>query len=129
MKMEDVLDHYQYYSGKASDIVRQLGFAGVALIWVFRTDVGGKHTIPQQLLPAAESIVFALGLDLLHYVSGTLIWGIYNSRKEAAGTDNDTDFMAPRPINWATLFFFWAKILAMISAYVYILRFLMFEFN
>jgi len=39
MKLAQARGHYEYFSGKASDISRQLGFAGIALIWVFKTQV------------------------------------------------------------------------------------------
>lgn len=124
MKLENLRENYDYFSQKTSEIVRQLGFAGIALVWVFKTDVGGRQIVPPELLPAARLIVIGLGLDLLHYVTGTLIWGIYNGIKERAGTTEETKFLAPRPINWATLFFFWAKVIVIVIAYIYILDFI-----
>ena len=124
MKLENVRENYQYFSQKTSEIVRQLGFAGIAVVWIFKTDVAGRPVVPAELMPAAKLIVIGLGLDLLHYVIGTLVWGIYTGIKERAGTKEETKFMAPRPINWATLLFFWAKIIVMVIAYIYILRFL-----
>lgn len=124
MKLEDLRDNYKYYTEKTSDILRQLGFAGIAIIWVFKTDVNGKQVIPPELIPAARLIVISLGLDLLHYVAGTLIWGIYNRYKERSGTKQGTEFKASPKLNWATLLFFWAKIIVMIFAYIEILRFL-----
>ncbi|MGA9996850.1 MAG: hypothetical protein WBP93_15635 [Pyrinomonadaceae bacterium] len=126
MKLEDVRDTYYYHSQKTSDIVRQLGFAGIALIWMFKTDLGGgKQVVPPELIPAARFIVIGLALDLLHYVAGTLIWAIYNRRKERAGTKEGTEFLAPPSINWPTLIFFWAKTIIMIYAYVLLIRFLL----
>jgi hypothetical protein len=125
MKLEDVRENYQYFSQKISDIVRQMGFAGIALIWVFKTDTGGKQVVPPELLPAAKLIVVALGLDLLHYICGTLVWGIYNRIKENKGTDEATEFLAPQVINWPALALFWLKIVVMVIAYIYILVFLL----
>jgi hypothetical protein len=124
VKLENLRENYDYFSQKTSEIVRQLGFAGIALVWVFKTDVGGRQVVPPELLPAARLIVIGLGLDLLHYVAGTLIWGIYNGIKERAGTKEETNFLAPRPINWATLLFFWAKVIVIVIAYIYILSFI-----
>jgi len=124
VKLENLRENYDYFSQKTSEIVRQLGFAGIALVWVFKTDVGGRQVVPPELLPAARLIVIGLGLDLLHYVAGTLIWGIYNGIKEHAATKEETNFLAPRPINWATLLFFWAKVIVIVIAYVYILGFI-----
>ena len=34
------------------------------------------------------------------------------------------EFLAPRWINWGTIFFFWSKTVVMVAAYGYLLRFL-----
>lgn len=127
MKLKDARENYYYYSQKTSEIVRQLGFAGIALVWVFKNDVEGRQTVPSELLPAALLIVIGLGVDLLQYVAGSLIWGIYNGLKERAETKEGTEFLAPRPINWPTLVLFWVKTIMMIFAYIYILRFLVYR--
>src|ERR1035437_2730243 len=124
MKLEDIRDNYQYYSQKISDIIRQLGFAGIALIWIFKNVEGNRQFIPTELLLPTLLIIISLGLDSFHYISGTLIWGIYNRIKELKGTKEEYDFLAPNYINWITLFFFWSKIIVMVLAYIFIFIFL-----
>lgn len=124
MKLAYLRERYSYYSGKASDIVRQLGFAGIAVVWLFKTEVDDEWKIPVELLPAAGLIVLTLLLDFMQYVVGSLVWAGYNASKERAGTTEDPEFLAPRMINWPANFFFWAKILTTIVAYYLILRFL-----
>jgi hypothetical protein len=123
VNLENVRATYSYHSGKTSDIVRQLGFVGMAVVWVFKTDLAGKPTIPTDLLPAAILIVMGLTLDLLQYVVCSAVWGIYNRIKER-NVDKDCDFLAPRQINWPALTFFWSKTIVMVVAYLLILRFL-----
>jgi hypothetical protein len=36
MKLQKARDTYYEYSGKLSDITRQLSFAGIAIVWIFR---------------------------------------------------------------------------------------------
>jgi hypothetical protein len=117
MKPEDVRSAYKDYTGKASDIVRQLGFAGIALIWLFRTDVGGKPVVTEELFRAGFLIIVALACDLLQYVAGSLVWGIYNRRIERDGYPEDENFTASRRLNWPTLMFFWGKIVCIAAAY------------
>ena len=124
MNLAELQETYHYHSGKTSHLVRQLGFAGIALIWVFKTDTAGQRLVPPELIPAAILIVVALTLDLLHYVAGTLIWGIYHKLKDRAGTAENANFDAPRYINWPTLFFFWAKTTVIIVAYAFLIPFL-----
>ena len=124
MKLEDTREAYQFYTGKVSDIIRQLGLAAIALVWVFKSDVNGRPVIPPELITAAEFTVVGLGLDLLQYVTGAAIWGSYNRYKERQGTSVTTEFEAPRQLNWATIAFFWLKVIAILVSYGYILRFL-----
>jgi len=44
MNLQDYRDDFYTYSGKASDISRQLAFAGIAIIWIFKKEV--PATVP-----------------------------------------------------------------------------------
>lgn len=121
MTPEKALENYYYFSGKASDVVRQLGLAAVALIWLFKIDIGGKPQLPALLLAAAIWAVSSLALDLLHYLYGAAAWGIFHGIQERKGA---ATFKAPRPINWLTMIFFWGKAICMTMSYVYILSYL-----
>jgi hypothetical protein len=118
MKLEDVRTTYNELTGKASDIVRQLGFAGIALIWLFRTEVAGQPRVPHALLLPGLLIVTALTFDLLQYVSGAIVWGALNRAKERAGWPQEKEFTAHPALNWPALFFFWGKVVLLTTAYV-----------
>src|ERR1700730_14937435 len=119
MKLEDARDNYYALSGKLSDIVRALGFAGIALIWIFKADqAAGRFQIPRELFLPATLIFVGLGFDLMHYVSGAAAWGIFNRWKERQGTGPQDEFTAPPWINWPAIFFFWTKTVVMVAAYV-----------
>jgi len=127
VKLKDVREFYSHHTSKTSEIVRQLGFAGIAVIWVFKSEVAGRPTIPPELVSAAFLIVLGLGLDLLHYVAGSLVWGIYGRIKELRDdVSSTTEFEAPRQINWPAIILFWSKTVVMIIAYSFIIRFLYF---
>ncbi|MCS6289769.1 MAG: hypothetical protein H8K10_12435 [Nitrospira sp.] len=124
MKVKDTLENYYYFSGKTSDLVRQLGFGGIALIWVFRYEANGTQTLPPELVWVGALVVLGLVLDLFHYISGTVVWGIYHRVKEKADPSETSNFRAPRAINWPALFCFWLKTLAIGTAYIKLLKFL-----
>lgn len=128
MNLEECRNAYYDYSRKASEIVRYLGFAGIALIWVFRSENSGAITVPVKLLFPSILLIIGLTLDLLHAVTGTITWGIYNRYKEHSGTKETDKFKAPVRINWGTLFFFWTKIIVIIWAYVLLINFLFYRF-
>ena len=122
MKLKDARDLYYFFSGKTSDIVRQLALAGVAIVWLFKVDVAGIPKVPAALILPLSLIVGGLALDLLHYAVATCLWGVYQRRKEKAGTKDDEEFLAPRQFNWPALVLFTGKILLVGSAYFLLLR-------
>ena len=124
MKLEEYRKKYYEASAKTSELVRQLGLAGIAVIWVFKADQGGKEILNPLLLRAGVFIVVALGLDLLHYIYRTLAWGLFTWSKERQGLTSDVILKAPRKVNWASIALFWGKIIAMLVAYYYLIRFL-----
>jgi hypothetical protein len=128
MNLKECREAYYRASGKASEIVRQLGLAGIAVIWVFKNERAGSQSLAPTLLNAGILIVTALGFDLLHYASATLMWGAYARKKELEGTPPETPFMVPRWMNWPALCFFWLKLLALVCAYGLLLRFLAYRF-
>lgn len=124
MKLKDARDNYYFYSGKTSDLVRQLALAGIAVIWIFKFDVQGIPKIPEALSWPLTLIVLGLAFDLLQYAVATAIWGVFQRNKELSGTDEETAFLAPRQFNWPAITFFTLKTLSVIVAYVCLLRYL-----
>lgn len=119
MKLQDYRETYYFHSGKASDIARQLSFAGIALIWAFRTsNADGTANLGPDLYYAGMLFVIALGFDLLQYVVAASIWGSFSRIKEKQGTRSTETITAPPWFNWPGLFFFWAKIGTVGYAYV-----------
>ncbi len=108
----NIRDAYNTYTGKLSDIVRQLAFAGIGVVWILRvgTESGGIAFAPQ-LRNVLLFYVFTLTADVLHYIVGSATWGVYNTIKEWQDTPEEEEFHAPRIINWIPLTFFWGKVL------------------
>lgn len=121
LTLDKAREAYQDLSGKASEISRQLGFAGIALIWVFKVDDAGNQIVPPSLILPGILIFVSLALDLAQYTAGSLVWGTFSRIKETKG---ENEFFAPGWINWPMLTFFWAKLAVMIGAYVFLIRYL-----
>ena len=138
MKLEDTRNEYYFYTGKVSDLVRQLGFAGIALIWVFREATPTGPTIPKGLLPAGALIVLSLTVDLFQYAAGAVIWDRFNGKKEDQLENErkarskrgepfdpeEEDFTAPSSINRLTDWLFRVKFVLMFITYIYLLIYL-----
>lgn len=125
MKLAELRKTYYEFSGKLSDIVRQLNFAGIAVVWIFKVGQGnGGIPFAPCLLWSMGLFVVSLGLDLLHYIYATLAWGLFHRLKEKQHLLEDHDFGAPCQINWPTIVFFWTKIAVSLAGYVILTRYI-----
>lgn len=118
MNRSDIREAYYEASGKASDIVRQLCFAALAVVWIFRPESPpGTVDLPPSLSWAGILAVAGLAADLLQYVYRTIAWGTFHRVKELEGVADDVQFKAPRSINWPSYILFGAKLVAVTAAY------------
>ena len=125
MELKEYLQAYYTYSEKASNITRQLGFAGIALIWVFRGTNTNELLVPHELILPGVFLILGLSCDLLQYVSGTLIWGLFHRMKEREGLEANDELKAPSWLNKPILFFFIAKMVAISVGYLLIFCYLL----
>jgi hypothetical protein len=125
VKLSKFREAYYYYSGTASNNARQLAFAGIAVIWIFKTGDDSKPTLPSELIFPLGLLVLTLASDLFQYLSGTVVWGATARLKEKSysGTEGDPDLPASRYMNYPTNFFFYCKLSFVILAYYYLLKF------
>lgn len=110
-----------YVSGRLSDICRQLGFAGLAIIWLFKTGREPEQVIPLTLVLPGFLLVLALSFDLLQYLSGSLVLEYFTSKAQKA---RKTSFDAPKWMNLPSRIFFYGKTALIAISYVYLLGFL-----
>lgn len=123
--LADFRKDYYEFSSKASGVARNLAFAGIAVVWIFRHGDGINSKIPQPLLFPVALFALTLALDLIHYVAGTITWGIFCRIKEKSGTLEDEELKAPMWLNWGTLLMFWSKIVVVMFAYILLIHFLL----
>jgi hypothetical protein len=124
MKFKEYLDTFYWFSGKTSDIARQLAFAAIAIIWVFRYTDGSNQIFPAKLFPPAFCVVLSLAFDLFQYIAGTIIWDIFHRVHEKHGVKANDEIKAPPWLNKPILFFFVFKLIFLILGYILILIFL-----
>jgi hypothetical protein len=126
MRLSDFKQEYYEHTAKASDICRQLAFAGIAIIWVYRiTDSAKQDTIREELVLPLMLIVISLAADFMQYVWQSFIWRyFYEKEEKKASINEDPELDAPRWYNYPTNFFFYSKILMLIGAYWFLAKFL-----
>lgn len=99
MRLEDARNAYYDYSGKLSNINRQLALSGIAIVWFF---IQPKNNVDFNFGAFKWAFIFfsaALFLDLVHYAIATASWGIYHRFKETR-IKPGIEFKAPKYINW-----------------------------
>lgn len=116
MKIADYRTTFYQFTGKVSDITRQLSLAGLAVVWVLKLGNESAFQIPLVLLLPALAFLLALAFDLLQYVVGAITWRDYYRDLETRDLPQgvvdreEHDFgyhplSKEKPIN----FFFWSK--------------------
>jgi hypothetical protein len=123
MKISQLKEDYSKASGKVSELVRQLSFAGIAVIWTLRIGEGDIKYSSDLLLPLAL-FVASLAFDLLHYIYKTIVTGSLNWCAWRKYKDNEKDVPYSGKWNWPTNVFFWLKATLVIFAYYYLLSFI-----
>lgn len=101
-----------------------MAFAGIALIWIFKTEGAHGISLPSELLWPAMLFIVGLGFDLLHYLVASATWGTYHRVMERKyGPGYASDLHAPAYLNWPSLLFYWGKLVAVIWGYALLLAY------
>lgn len=79
-------DQFMKYTSKAGDISRQLGLAGVAIIWLLHGQFQSK-ALEAPLLWGFILIVISLFVDLIQYMVGAWLWGNATFKQNKAATE------------------------------------------
>jgi hypothetical protein len=124
MKLSGYLKDYYFYSGKTSSVARQLAFAAIAIIWVFRYTDDPNRILPRELVQPAFFMALSLTLDLFQYIAGSIIWWIFHRVKEKEGLKATDEIKASIWLSVPIHLFFWSKIASLILGYGLILIFL-----
>ncbi|WP_148649660.1 hypothetical protein [Lysobacter antibioticus] len=104
-------------TAKASDVVRQFAFAGIAVVWLLRS-ANAAEPIPAALIPALPLFGLALACDLLQYVVSSIIWTTYYRLKLKQHIAETTEFDEPWLITLPAYVLFAVKIIFSIVAWV-----------
>lgn len=92
--------NYETYTGLASTVTRQLAFAGIAIIWIFKEGTSKDPRLPQALLLPAFGCALTLGLDFLQYVVASIRWRNFAEMKENVEKAGPSErFQVPYEVN------------------------------
>lgn len=119
-KLSKIEDAKDYSTGKASDVGRQLGFAGIATVWLLR-DEQSARPFEITLLAALILLATALLVDFLQYVYCSWVWrGFYKKHFDEHNSD-DVDVDIPDRLTDSIYRFFWSKIAVLLIGYAFLM--------
>ena len=133
MRLDVCSQLYADFTAKASDVARQLAFAGIAIVWIFRQQAGDKPVLPTELLLPAALFAVTLAFDLLQYIAASISWGLLTWKwrcnwyrdRDKLGIEGDRDYLIPKGIKTPQLFFFVAKLTTVLTAYALTAKYLL----
>jgi len=117
MKLKEAKEAYYEFSGTLSAGVRNISFAGIAIVWIFRTS---DSSIPSELLLPLVFFVSSLSFDIFHYAYASLAWRCYYNRCFKKKIRDDDEVDPPDYMNWPSEIFMTIKILSVCIGYVFI---------
>ena len=119
MTNKELWEQYKDYSQLTSDIARKIGFAGIAICWIFHAP---GYTFSSKILLVLILLIFFFLFDLLQYLTTTIILRIWIRKKEVKMWEStgeiEGNYLKPLWIDRPALICFVLKLLALISAYV-----------
>lgn len=121
MKTEELWKQYQSYTRDLTEHSRKLGFAGVAVCWIFRSS---DFTFPPMIYWALVFFVVYFISDVFHYLVGAVLTKRHVEKEEFRLLQEtgsvDGDVPKPRWLDWPAYGFFLTKAIAMIIAFIFI---------
>jgi hypothetical protein len=122
-------EQHDIYSGKLSDVARNLALIGFALTLLiggaatddFRERNGEAIDLPITLIVSGVLLILALTFDLMQYTYASIAYNIWTRREEKTKDRDPKAYRAPDgfpdKLSWPTMGFFYSKVLLVATAY------------
>src|SRR5438128_58044 len=130
--LKEWLSEFYEDTGTVSNLVRNIAFAGIGLIWIFKNSEYSVNSsmLPSQLHKPLFYIIVGLTADLFQYLWRALNIFVHYKIKDVKyirGQLNDADLedvTMPEYISIGTWFFFISKVVLIVIAYAYIYQYI-----
>jgi len=110
MRIEQIRADLDVFSGRLSEITRQISLAGIGVIWIFKLDTNtGGITYTGNLSYPLLAFVLALLLDLLQYLRSYVVW---DKLATLMDKNNEVERDVDPKINCLSTLLFYGKILS-----------------
>ena len=135
MTLKEIREDYVRYSTNVSELSRNLAYAGIGIVWIFKQSSTDDKlistfmsSIPSELKWPLILFIVVLILDLFQYVIQTAIWYPYYAKhKEIHKEEKEDDVNLQEPEIYSAIpWCFWVfKLLFVIVAYFMLGMFLL----
>lgn len=122
MELKEYKKKSHEYTAKASEIGRQINFAGIGIIWIIRTSNETLQLSNAIVLLPLILISISLLFDFCQYFFGGVIWINFYRQKEKEGISKDSDVLSEGWRNTILYTLYYLKFIFMIIAYTFIIR-------
>ena len=126
MTLDDLWSDVRELTGKLSDVTRQAAYAGLAVIWIFKTGDAATYDLDRSLIWAGVLLALGLAFDLAQYACNAAFrW--FNARHEEKirGVDYmGKDITLPKRLNRIPYALFALKVTLVAAGYVVLLSYL-----
>lgn len=121
MKLSEIRKAYEELSGLLSKFNRQLAFAGIGIVWLFRvTDSTGNTTIDPKMLTPILCFVISFACDLLQYLYLSIAWYIYYWCQRNKNVEENAEVKESEYMNIPAWILWFLKAVALIIAYYFL---------
>lgn len=118
MQLSEIRKAYEELSGSLSKVNRQLTFAGIGIVWLFRvTDSTGNTTIDTDMLMPILFFVISFAFDVLQYLYLSIAWYIFYWRQRNDRVKEDDEVNESEYMNIPAWIMWFLKVVALIIAY------------
>ena len=127
MTLDDLWSDVRELTGKLSDVARQAAYAGLAVIWIFKTADATPYHLDRSLIAAGVLLALALSLDLAQYAcNAALRWFNARNEEKLRGVDyKGKDITLPKRLNRIPYALFALKVTLVAAGYVVLLIYLL----
>jgi hypothetical protein len=120
MTLDDLWADVRELTGKLSEVARQAAYAGIALIWIFKSGDADPFHLDRTSIWAGALLALSLAIDLVQYAAAAALrWRHARDEERARGVDyRGKDITLPARINRIPYALFALKVALVAAGYV-----------
>ena len=126
MTLDQLWADVREVTAKLSDVSRQAAYAGLAVVWIFKTGDASRYHLARSLIWAGALFALALGFDIAQYAYASVQrWRHARHEEALRGVGyKGKDITLPKEIHYVPYALFALKVATVALGYVIVLDYL-----